>query len=129
MGVYLDHTIVEVKDVQETMAFYRDILGFRHRPDLSEFFTVIQINETLGFDFLTADSVDSRHFAFCMDKETFESIFVKLKTSGISYGDRYDRPDNMTGPGQASGTRGIAEAIYFHDPNGHLLEIRHYPGD
>lgn len=129
MGVYLDHTIVEVKNVQETMAFYRDILGFRHRPDLSEYFTVMQINETLGFDLLTADTVAPQHFAFCMDKETFESIFAKLKASGVSYGDRYDRAANMMGPGQAQGTRGLAEAVYFHDPNGHLLEIRHYSCD
>ena len=129
MGVYLDHTIVEVKDLQESINFYCDILGFTLRPDLSDYFKVIQVNDNLGLDLLAADAVESRHFAFCMDKETFESIFSRLKKSGIPFGDRYDRTDNMTGPGQAPGTRGMADAVYFHDPNGHLMEIRNYPGD
>lgn len=129
MGVNLDHIIVEVKDVQKSIAFYCDLLGFRHRPDLSKVFTVIQVNENLGLDLLAAETVDSRHLAFCMDQGTFDSIFAKLKQSGIPYGDNYQTPDNMKGPGQAPGTRGMADTVYFHDPSGHLLEIRHYPGD
>lgn len=129
MAVNLDHTIVHVKDVQMSIRFYCDILGFRHRPDLSKIFAVIQVNENLGLDLLAADSVESRHLAFCMDRGTFDSIFARLKTAGIAYGDDYKTPHNMTGPGQAPGTRGMADTVYFHDPNGHLLEIRHYPGD
>ena len=129
MAVNLDHTIVHVKDVQKSIRFYCDILGFRHRPDLSKIFAVIQVNENLGLDLLAADSVDSRHLAFCMDQRTFDSIFARLKKAGVPYGDNYREPGNMTGPGQAPGTRGMADTVYFHDPNGHLLEIRHYSGD
>jgi catechol 2,3-dioxygenase-like lactoylglutathione lyase family enzyme len=79
MAMNLDHTIVHVKDVQKSIRFYCDILGFRHRPDLSKIFAVIQVNENLGLDLLAADHVDPRHLAFCMDQRTFDSIFARLK--------------------------------------------------
>ncbi len=31
MTVALDHTILEVADLAESVAFYRDVVGFEHR--------------------------------------------------------------------------------------------------
>lgn len=129
MGIYLDHTIVCVKDLQESIKFYCEILGFKHEVGKSEAFEVIRINNNLGFDLEQAGLVESRHFAFSMDKVNFDAIFERVKKGNISYGDVYPEPGNMKGPGQAPGTRGMADSVYFYDPSGHLLEIRNYPGE
>jgi catechol 2,3-dioxygenase-like lactoylglutathione lyase family enzyme len=129
MGVYLDHTIVFVKDLKKSIKFYCDILGFKHEVGKSKAFEIIRINNNLGFDLEQADSVQSQHFAFCMDRVNFDSIFERVKKENISYGDNYPEPENMKGLGQAPGTRGMADSVYFYDPSGHLLEIRNYSGD
>jgi hypothetical protein len=33
---------------------------------------------------------------------------------------------NMQGPGEEDGARGAGQAVYFFDPNQHLIEIRYY---
>ena len=126
MGIFLDHTIVEVKNIEESIRFYRDIMGFEHRKGQSTAFEVMRVNQDFSFDLLAAESVESQHFAFCMDQVTFDAIFGRLKKTGIMYGDSFKRTDNLQGPGRALGTRGMADAIYFYDPSGHLMEIRHY---
>jgi catechol 2,3-dioxygenase-like lactoylglutathione lyase family enzyme len=129
MGIFLDHTIVEVKNLEESIKFYSDILGFTYRKGQSEAFEVMRINNDLSFDLIATDSVEAQHFAFCMDQATFDAIFERIKSSGITFGDSFKRTSSMTGPGQEPGTRGMADAVYFHDPSGHLLEIRHYSED
>ncbi len=129
MAIFLDHTIVEVKDIDASILFYRDIMGFEHRKGQHEIFEVMRINHDLGFDLIAAETVESLHFAFCMDQSTFDAIWERVKKAGIIYGDSFTRTDNMQGPGKEPGTRGMADAVYFYDPSGHLLEIRHYPGE
>ena len=129
MGIFLDHTIVDVKNIQESIMFYRAIMGFEHRKGQHEIFEVMRINHDLSFDLIAAETVESRHFAFCMDQHTFDAIWDRVKQAGLAHGDSFTHTDNMQGPGQEPGTRGMADAIYFHDPSGHLLEIRHYPGE
>jgi len=34
--------------------------------------------------------------------------------------------DNMQGPGMTTGAKGVGKAVYFKDPNGHVLEIKTY---
>ena len=129
MGIFLDHTIVKVKDVEESIIFYRDIMGFEHRKGQHEIFEVMRINHDLIFDLVADDTVEWRHFAFCMDQPTFDAIWERVKQAGVVYGDSFKRLDNMQGPGQEPGSRGMADCIYFRDPSGHILEIRHYPGE
>ncbi len=129
MGIFLDHTIVDVKDIEKSILFYRDIMGFEHRKGQHPIFEVMRINHDLSFDLIAVETVESRHLAFCMDQHTFDAIWERIKQAGIAYGDSFTRVDNMQGPGQEPGTRGMADAIYVYDPSGHLLEIRHYPGE
>jgi catechol 2,3-dioxygenase-like lactoylglutathione lyase family enzyme len=68
------------------------------------------------------------HLAFSMSKAEFDSLFARLKSAGIAYGDRFDQVGNMQGPGDETGARGMGKTVYFFDPDKHLLEIRHYDG-
>jgi len=126
VAIRLDHTIHEVDDLVRSVAFYRDVLGFEHRGRSGPF-EVMLITPDLALDLMRADSAPvSRHFAFGMDRATFESTFERIRQSGITYGDGPSNPDNMHGPGRSTGVHGNTDSVYFHDPSGHLLEILTY---
>jgi catechol 2,3-dioxygenase-like lactoylglutathione lyase family enzyme len=113
----LDHIILKVNDVETSVAFYTEVLGFsaegRDGPDFQ-----IQIapSGTPGFE----------HYAFAVSRAEFEDIFERIKAADIAYGPTFDSVGTNTGPGEESGARGLAPTLYFNDPNKHLLEIRTY---
>jgi catechol 2,3-dioxygenase-like lactoylglutathione lyase family enzyme len=126
VSIRLDHTIHEVDDLVEAVAFYRDVLGFEHRGRSGPF-EVMLITPDLALDLMRVDSAPvSRHFAFGMDRVTFEATFERIRQSGTTYGDGPSNPDNMHGPGRSTGVHGRTDSVYFHDPSGHLLEILTY---
>lgn len=125
MPVFLDHTILEVKDLADSLAFYRDVVGLeargRHEP-----FEVMLITPDLALDLMEDAAPVSRHLALGMDRATFENTFGRIRASGTPYGDSPSTHDNMRGPGRSSGVHGRTDSVYFHDPTGHLLEILTY---
>jgi len=126
MTVFLDHTILEVKDRSESVTFYRDILDFDYRGR-SAGFDVMLITPDLALDLDEEEEVPvSRHLAFGMDRATFDTTFDRIRNSGTSYGDGPSKPTNMNGPGRSTGVHGTTYSVYFNDPNGHLLEILTY---
>ena len=42
--------------------------------------------------------------------------------------DSFHAVGNNVGPGDETGARGMGKAVYFFDPDKHLVEIRHYEG-
>jgi catechol 2,3-dioxygenase-like lactoylglutathione lyase family enzyme len=128
MAIVLDHTIVPVKNQDETVTFYTTIFGLKGegRGGREGQFAIVRINDALAFDFLTAETVSSQHFAFAMDAAEFEAIFQRIKAAGIPYGGTPWDEGSMQGPGMTHGARGLGEAVYFRDPSGHLLEIKNY---
>jgi len=86
----------------------------------------VRVNESLNFDFIASKKVSSRHFAFAMDGSEFEAVFRRIREAGIPYGDGPHNIENMKGPGETQGARGMGKAVYFRDPSGHVLEIKTY---
>jgi catechol 2,3-dioxygenase-like lactoylglutathione lyase family enzyme len=126
MSVNLDHTILEVSDLADSVEFYRDVVGLEHRGPTSSF-EVMLITPDLALDLSEAEGdVASRHLAFAMDRTTFDQTFERIRAAGITYGDGPHRSDNMQGPGRSSGVHGRTDSVYFHDPSGHILEILTY---
>ncbi len=125
MTVNLDHTILEVKDLSDSVVFYRDLVGLEYRGR-SGHFEVMLITPDLALDLVEASVSASRHLAFGMDRGTFEATFERIRTGGITYGDGPSTPTNMRGPGRSSGVHGVTDSVYFHDPSGHVLEILTY---
>lgn len=125
MPVRLDHTILDVVDLTESIGFYRDLLGFEHRGR-SAGFEVILVEPDLAIDLQQDDRPTSRHLAFAMDRATFEATFDRIQQSGVAYGDGPWRLDVMRGPGRSSGVHGATDSVYFRDPSGHVLEILTY---
>jgi len=121
----LDHTIVPVQDPEATVRFYTSILGMRDGGTVGQF-SVVYVNDALTLDFRAAEEIQSRHFAFAMDADEFETIFQRIKDAGLAYGDSPWTVGNMQGPGRTHGARGPGKAVYFRDPSDHLLEIKTY---
>jgi glyoxylase I family protein len=126
MPISLDHTILEVHDLAESLAFYRDIVGLEHKGKDGPFEALL-VTPDLALDLYDEWPVrGSRHLAFSMDRSTFDATFDRIREAGIAYGDGPGRATNMKGPGPSSGVHGPTDSVYFTDPNGHILEILTY---
>ena len=125
MATVLDHTIVPVRDRQESVEFYNRILGFEDLGEVGPFLAV-RVNDTFNLDFRYSDDFQSIHYAFAMDPEEFEAAFARIRESGMPYGDSPYDMENMKGPGMTMGAKGQGKAVYFKDPSDHVLEIKTY---
>ena len=125
MTTVLDHTIVPVRDRERSAEFYTRIFGFEYLGETGHFL-VVRVNETFNLDFAVSDDFRSIHYAFAMEPEEFQAAFVRIREAGITYGDSPFARDNMQGPGMTIGARGQGKAVYFDDPDGHVLEIKTY---
>ena len=108
----IQHLNLAVADVERSLAFYRDALGFR---------TVFSKGETVwlsaGDDLLGLSRGEPRpgegfeHFGFRVeDPERVDAWAEHLRAHGVEpEKGPYDRSDGRS--------------VYFRDPDGHLLEV------
>ena len=120
----LHHTALVSSDVERTVRFYQDLLGFplvelvenRDYAGSSHFFFDVGNNNLLGFfDFPGHDHPDFmetigavQHLALSISPERFDEIKSKLDEAGIEY----------LGP-----DRGVEDSLYIRDPNGVGIEF------
>jgi catechol 2,3-dioxygenase-like lactoylglutathione lyase family enzyme len=121
----LDHLILRVNDLDASIAFYTNVLGFalegRDGP-----FSVIRVDDGCVLQLAPYGTPGFEHYAFAVSKAEFAQIFERIRNAGIAYGPTFDSVGSNRGPGEESGARGHAPTLYFFDPNKHLLEIRSY---
>ena len=131
MSAMLDHTIVPVKDQDESVEFYTRVLGFQYdgKAGMDDRFAVIRLNDSFTLDLQRFVEIPNPgiHYAFAMDRAHFDRSFQAIKDAGIPFGDGPRDKTNMRGPGISSGAKGETLSVYFGDPNGHRLEIIPYP--
>jgi extradiol dioxygenase family protein len=117
MTVTLNHTIVHAKDSDATARFLTEMLGLPAARKLGHF-VVVEVGPTC-LDLIQTDmAITSRHFAFLVSEDEFDTIFDRLKVREIPYwadpfhqeAGRINHWDDGRG-------------LYFDDPNGHLLEV------
>ena len=136
MVTVLDHTIIPVRDREVAVEFYNRIFGFESLGHVGNFLAV-RVNDTLNLDFASsedfqrfhythAEQFQGIHYAFTMDPDEFDAAFSRIRESGIAYGDQPYEMANMKGPGMSMGSQGMGKAVYFVDPDGHVLEIKTY---
>jgi glyoxylase I family protein len=118
------HVALICRDVEETIRFYQDFLGFplvelvenRDYPGSSHFFFDIGNNSLLGFfDFPGhehppfAETIGGvQHIAISVSAEQFAAARQRFDQAGTDY----------LGP-----DRGVEDSLYFRDPNGVGLEL------
>jgi catechol 2,3-dioxygenase-like lactoylglutathione lyase family enzyme len=124
----LDHLILNVNDVEQSVRFYTEVLGFADEGR-SEPFRVIRVSPDFMILLGPWETPGGEHLAFAMPRAEFEDVFRRVQEHGIAFGDTFDAVGNMKGPHLESrdgGARGRATSLYFLDPNKHMIEIRHY---
>ena len=121
----IDHVILNINDVQSSVDFYVNVLGFELVGQDGPF-TVIRVNEGFTLQLAPWGTDGNEHLAFAMSREQFDKTFDVIKEKGIPYGDSFHSVGNNTGPGVETGARGPAPTLYMSDPNKHLIEIRTY---
>ena len=72
MTVVLDHTIVPVRDQDESVDFYTNVLGFKYdgRAGMNDVFAVIRLNDSSTLDLRRSDEIPglSHHYAFVLGR-------------------------------------------------------------
>jgi catechol 2,3-dioxygenase-like lactoylglutathione lyase family enzyme len=117
MPVHLNHTIVAARDKRESAAFLADVLGLQP-PTTYGPFSVVQLDNDVSLDFIDDDEVHPRHYAFLVSEEEFDQIFGRIRARGLDHwADPFQRH-----PGRINTNDG-GRGVYWHDPDGHVLEI------
>jgi catechol 2,3-dioxygenase-like lactoylglutathione lyase family enzyme len=117
----LDHVVLNVADVERSLAFYCDELGLApERVDEwrrgEVFFPSVRIDDTTIIDLLAAprSGVNADHLCLVVEPTDLEAV----KASG--------RFDVVDGPATRFGARGDGTSLYVKDPDGNTVELRHY---
>jgi catechol 2,3-dioxygenase-like lactoylglutathione lyase family enzyme len=118
MAVQLNHTIVSVRDKQESATFLSQVLGVAEPVPFGPFL-VVQVDNDVSLDFADDHGpVHPQHYAFLVGEPEFDEIFARIRERGLTYwadpGRRREGEINHN-----DGGRGV----YWEDPSGHLLEI------
>lgn len=117
MTIQLDHTIVPSRDQDAAARAFAELFGLEYDGS-GRRFSPVKVNDVLTLDFYTEDEFEPHHYAFRISEAEFDAIFARIEAKGIAYGSGPRSADNM----QISTRRG-GRAVYFHDRDGHLLEI------
>lgn len=126
----LDHIVLNVSDVERSLAFYSEVLGLPaerveawRRGELR--FPSVRVNEATIIDLVhaPADAGERRlnlaHFCLVTDEADLDAVARELTSAGVTI---------EVGPATRSGARGNALSIYFRDPDQNLIELRTYAG-
>jgi catechol 2,3-dioxygenase-like lactoylglutathione lyase family enzyme len=128
--VAIDHIVLNVSDVERSLAFYEQILGLPaervaawRRGELR--FPSVRVSDSTIIDLVKAserapeDALNLAHFCLVTDAEDLGTIQRELEAAGVTI---------ERGPGMRSGARGNALSLYFRDPDNNLIELRTYAG-
>jgi catechol 2,3-dioxygenase-like lactoylglutathione lyase family enzyme len=127
MAFQLDHLILSVNDIDESVQFYTAVLGLEHEGE-REPFSIIRVTPEFILQLAPWGTQGGEHLAFAMARSEFNEIFERVRDTGVDYGDSFHAVGNMRGPGDEPGARGLGKSLYFFDPSQHLIEIRYYEG-
>ena len=119
----IDHVALAVRDVRRSAKWYQDVLGLErlYEEAWGDYPAVVGIGRAAIALFPVEgsdpkprpgrDVLAMRHLAFRADAENFATAQRELTARGLEF----EFQDH-----------GIAHSIYFHDPDGHEIEITTY---
>ena len=120
-AIGIDHIVVLTADVERSLAFYVDRLGLApmrveefRRGEV--FFPSVRVNEFTILDLFPGapDGKNIDHFCVVVEPVDLEAVAA----SGAF--------DVVSGPSERFGAQGQARALYVLDPDGNIVELRHY---
>lgn len=124
----IDHLVLRVRDVERSLAFYRDLLGLTveglealrsgEKP-----FASVRIGDSLldlvpdpAYEPAEARAGGLLHF--CVTLDDLRHTVERLRAAGVSF--LHDEPVAR------GGARGIGPSIYAEDPDGHVIELKEW---
>jgi catechol 2,3-dioxygenase-like lactoylglutathione lyase family enzyme len=117
----LDHIVLRCADVERTLAWYTDVLGLAlvrldewRRGDAP--FPSVRVSDGTIIDLVAGETVDGRLDHFC----------VVIEATDLDAVAKSGRFDVVEGPGTRFGARGNGTSLYVRDPDGAVVELRHY---
>ena len=118
----LDHIVLDVSDVERSLAFYVDQLGLApmrvdewRRGEV--LFPSVRIDATTIIDLLAGAPTGENLNHFCL-------VIEPTDLDALGAGGRFEVVD---GPDIRFGAQGNATSLYVRDPDGNTVELRHYP--
>jgi catechol 2,3-dioxygenase-like lactoylglutathione lyase family enzyme len=126
--VEMDHIVLNVSDIERSIAFYTDTLGLKGER-LDEFragnvgFPSVRINERMLIDLVQVEQVQGvavtnlNHFCLVSESIDLGGLAADLKSKGVVI---------VQEPVSRWGARGQATSIYIQDPDENEIEIRCY---
>jgi catechol 2,3-dioxygenase-like lactoylglutathione lyase family enzyme len=121
--VGLDHIVLRVADVERSLAWYCDELGLT--PERVEawrggtiLFPSVRVDATTVIDLLAAP----RH----ADEPNMDHVCLVIAPEDLEVLAASGRFDVVAGPSRLWGARGEGTGLYVRDPDGNVVELRHY---
>ena len=126
----MDHIVLRVKDVEESLRFYTEVLGMPSERveqwragDIR--FPSARINADTIIDFFASDQEpiaregikNQDHYCMVIEKTDMEALKAKFESMGV---------DIQAGPGKRWGSHGDGISLYIYDPDDNVVELRHY---
>ena len=107
----LNHVTLAVADLERSLAFYVDVLGFRLRASWADgaYLEAGALWLCLSHDPRAehARRDDYTHLAFAVSAEDFDALAVRVRNAAVEW--KEDRSEGAS--------------LYFLDPDGHKLEL------
>lgn len=113
----LNHTIVPAHDKEAAARFYASVLGLSPDQPVGPF-AVVRVNDSLTLDFADRASFEPHHYAFRVAEDEFDTIFHRIHEAGVGFA----ADPHFQHPGEINHRHG-GRGVYFHDPDGHILEL------
>ncbi len=120
-AVGFDHVVIITADVERSLAFYLDELGTEpvrveewRRGEV--FFPSVRLNDSAILD-LMAGTPDGRNV---------DHVCVVIEPLDLGALAESGRFEVVGGPAELFGAQGQGQALYVRDPDGNVIELRHY---
>ena len=133
MQCAMDHIVLNMEDDEKMIVFYTSVLQLTPER-LQEYragvvpFPSVRLNPDTIIDLFPKRMWQKNtskgqgqehlnHFCLAMDKEKWNELLEQLQANAIVI---------VEGPVPRWGAHGTGTSIYFHDPEGNLIEARYY---
>ena len=120
----LDHIALRVQNVEAALSFYAGLLGLpTERVELWRDnqvpFPSVRLNPDTLIDLIEGVSVgsDLDHYCLVIEATDMDALKARFEGVGVAVQD---------GPATRWGAHGEGTSLYVLDPDGHVVELRHY---
>ena len=116
----LDHIVLGVADIEASRRFYADLLGLEVREERPGKFSLhfgdnkISLHDAADLPDIARDTRPGTGNFCLLSDQPVDDLAHALEAQGLEIVAGPDRRDGATGP---------LRSIYFHDPDGNLVEV------